>query len=190
MRVTLEALFDAFAAAYAAGGRPDVVEFLDRAGTDRDELGLLIDRFLMAVPARQSTEEDLVLMEAQLSGEPPLLLLRQRRKLARTAIVDAIVNAFGIAEPKRSKVADYYHELETGLLDPGGVSSKILAVVGKVLGADVAALARLWPAPAGLAFQRKAGEPVESGLPLRSAEQSRTEGLEQDEVDRLFTAGS
>lgn len=189
MGMTVESLFDEFAAAYAAGGTPDVAEFLRRAGDQREELGLLMDRFLMAALARQTTEEDIVLMEAQLSGEPPLLVLRQRRKLTRAVIVDAIVAAFGIDEPKRPKVADYYHRLETGLLDPRAVSGKILIVLGKVLGADVSTLARLWPAPAGVAFQRKAGELFESEALPRPTKGSRAEGVEQDEVDRLFTAG-
>ena len=189
MGMTVESLFDEFAAAYAAGGTPDVAEFLRRAGNQREELGLLMDRFLMAAPARATTEEDIVLMEAQLSGEPPLLVLRQRRKLARAVIVDAIVTAFGIDEPKRSKVADYYHRLETGLLDPHAVSGKVFVVIGKLLGADIDTLARQWPAPLAAPYLRKTDESFdEPSFMSRSpaAEAEPTEG--PDEVDLLFTS--
>jgi hypothetical protein len=75
------------------GERPDVLEYLDRAGDDRDALADLIDRFLEAVPARSPSEEEVVLMEARLSSEPPILVLRRRRALARDAVVDAPVRA-------------------------------------------------------------------------------------------------
>ena len=188
MGMTVESLFDEFAAAYAAGGTPDVAEFLRRAGVQREELGLLMDRFLMAAPARATTEEDIVLMEAQLSGEPPLLVLRQRRKITRAVIVDAILASFGISEQKRPKVADYYHRLETGLLDPLGVSGKIFAVIGTLLGADIDTLARQWPAPPAAAYLRKTDESLELSSMPRSpaAEAEPTEG--PDEVDLLFTS--
>ena len=188
MAVTVETLFDEFAAAYAAGRTPDVAEFLRRAGNQREELGLLMDRFLMAAPARQTTEEDRVLMEAQLSGEPPLLVLRRRRKLARSAVVDAIMAAFGISEQKRPKVADYYHRLETGLLDPRAVSGKVFLEIGKLLGADIDTLARPWPARPAAAYLRKTDEYFEpSSMPRSPAVQDEpTEG--PDEVDLLFTS--
>ena len=188
MAVTVETLFDEFAAAYAAGRTPDVAEFLRRAGNQRRELGLLMDRFLMAAPARQTTEEDRVLIEAQLSGEPPLLVLRRRRKLARSAVVNAIVAAFGISEQKRPKVADYYHRLETGLLDPRGVSDKVFVVIGKLLGADIDALARQWPAPTAAAYLRKTDESFELSSMPRSPAVEAEEREGPDEVDLLFTS--
>lgn len=184
--MTVEALFDEFASAYAAGMAPDVVEFLRRAGNQREDLGLLVDRFLASMPARATTEEDIVLMEAQLSGVPPLLVLRNRRKLARSVVVDAIVTAFGITEHKRAKVVDYYHRLETGLLDPRGVSIKVFGVMGTVLGANIDALGRQWPAPPEAAFQRGPYEMTEGGLASRSGAVGAAQ--EPDEVDHLFTA--
>jgi hypothetical protein len=55
-------LFDEFAVRYRRGERPYVLEYLDRAGDDRDALADLIDRFLEAVPARSPSEEEVVLM--------------------------------------------------------------------------------------------------------------------------------
>lgn len=96
--------------------------------------------------------------------------------------------AFGISEQKRPKVADYYHRLETGLLDPRGVSDKVFVVIGKLLGADIDTLARQWPAPPAAAYLRKTDEYFElSSMPRSAAvEDEPTEG--PDEVDLLFTS--
>ena len=61
MNPTIATLFDEFATAYRRGDAPDVLDYLGRAGGDADALADLIDRFLRAVPARASTEEEIVL---------------------------------------------------------------------------------------------------------------------------------
>jgi len=117
----MELLFDEFATRYKRGERPDVGEYLERAGLERGDLGRLIDRFLEAVPAREPTPEEIVLMQAQLEQQPPILLLRLRRKLSRDAVVSALVTTLGVDPAKSKKVGGYYHRLETGLLDPNRV---------------------------------------------------------------------
>ena len=66
-------------------------------------------------------------------GEPPLLLLRKRRKLRRDAVIAALMTALQLDPAKREKVAGYYHELETGLLDPEGVDRTVWAALGEFL---------------------------------------------------------
>lgn len=179
-------LFDEFAMRYSRGERPDVLEYLDRAGDDRDALADLIDRFLEAVPARSPSEEEVVLMEARLNSEPPILVLRRRRALARDAVVDALVRVLGLDPSKRSKVGRYYHELETGLLDPAPVDSSVWAVLAEFLRANVRALADFRPPPLTAPVARRR---MDSGWVLAerlSASEIAAEDI-RDEVDRLFT---
>src|SRR6266511_5839181 len=111
-------LFDELARRFGAGERPDVTEYLGRAGEEADELAALLDAFLQAAPTLPPAEETVAMMEAWTAGEPPLLALRVRRGLRRAQVVDALVRLLGLDPAKREKVAAYYHRLETGLLDP------------------------------------------------------------------------
>ena len=58
-----------------------------------------------------------------LQGNPPLLELRRRRGLKRDLVVDGLVRLLGLDPGKRERVARYYDELETGLLDASRVDS-------------------------------------------------------------------
>jgi hypothetical protein len=188
---SVETLFDEFATSYLRGEQPDVRDFLERAGAEREDLGRLLDGFLQAVPAREPTEEEVVLLQARLEQEPPLLALRLRRKLSRGSVVDAIVAALGLDPAKREKVDGYYHRLETGLLEPGGVNRSVWDALGDFLGANVRALAGVAspppPAAPALSYLRRADD-VQKRLYSMSVEHARVEP-EPDEIDRLFTAG-
>ena len=126
MDVSVELLFDEFAARHARGEHPDAREYLERAEERRDELARLLDGFLAAAPVQPPGEETLALFASlvpEAAGEatqPPLLAERVRRGWRRDEIVDWIRERFGIAEEKREKVARYWHELETGLLPASG----------------------------------------------------------------------
>ncbi len=74
----MELLFDEFATRYLRGERPTCASTSSAPATSADELGSLLDRFLQAVPARAPTEEEIVLTQARLEQEPPLLVLRLR----------------------------------------------------------------------------------------------------------------
>jgi hypothetical protein len=204
---TVERLFDEFARAYLRGERLDVREYLARAGAERDELASMLDRFLRAVPAREPSEEEIVLMQARLEQEPPLLVLRRdRRKLGRAAVVDALVAALGLDPAQRDKVAGYYHELEIGLLDPKPVSAKVWDVLGEFLQANVRLLAGLRPPPLGVAKPHYRRADRDLGA-LYSIEEVRTFAFDtkiesvsspvpaepppvRDEIDELFTGVS
>jgi hypothetical protein len=188
----VETLFDEFATRYLRGEQPDVRDYLVRAGTGSDDLARMLDRFLEAAPSREPTEEEVVLMQARLESEPPLLLLRQRRKLTRAAVVDALVGLLGLDAAKSAKVRRYYSDLEVGVLDPRPVDGRVWEALGSVLGANVRAVAALRPEPpaaSALAYMR---EPTLMQAKLSAAEPAPTAPAEEarDEIDRLFTAGS
>jgi hypothetical protein len=187
----VETLFDEFATSYLRGEQPDVRDFLERAGAEREDLGRMLDRFLQAAPAREPTEEEVVLLRARVEQEPPLLALRLRRKLSRGSVVDAIVAALGLDPAKREKVDGYYHRLETGLLEPGGVNRRVWDALGEFLQANVRALAGvappLPPTASAVSYLRRADD-VQERLYSMSVEHARLEP-EPDEIDRLFTAG-
>jgi len=195
----VETLFGEFARSYLRGEKPEMHECLERAGSDREELGRMLDRFLQAVPAREPTEEEVVLMQARLEQEPPLLVLRLRRKLSRGAVVDAIVRRLELDPAKREKVAGYYHELEVGTLDPKPVSSRLWDALGEFLDANVRVLAgiRLEPkASAGvylretrhLASWVEVADSLQTDFARREIRTPAPEP-ERDEIDSLFTAG-
>jgi hypothetical protein len=191
MGTPVSLLFDEFALRYRRGERPDVREYLERAGAEREDLGLLIDRFLQAVPAREPSEEEVVLLQAQIQQEPPLLLLRKRRKLRREAVIAALMTALQLDPAKREKVAGYYHELETGLLDPERVDRTVWAALGEFLRANVRALARagtVSPAAPAASYLRAADFALETHLENIPDQPARAE--EPDNVDRLFTGGA
>jgi hypothetical protein len=187
----VELLFDEFATRYLRGDRPDVGDYLERAGGEQEELSRLLDRFLEAVPARETSEEEIVAMQARLEQQPPILLLRLRRALSREAVVEALVAKLGLDPAKSGKVGGYYHELEVGILDPEPVSARVWDVLAEVLKANVRALAGRRPEPAApaAAYMR---EPTivlreRTDMPMAAASAPPPE---PDEVDRLFTASA
>ncbi|GIU95796.1 MAG: hypothetical protein KatS3mg012_2253 [Gaiellaceae bacterium] len=86
MRPEAELLFEDFAARYARGEHPDVRDYLERAGDERDALVTLIDGYLASVPAQPPSAETLATF-AELALEerkaPPMLAMRVRMGLRR-----------------------------------------------------------------------------------------------------------
>ena len=186
-----ELLFDEFATRYVRGEHPDVREYLERAGPEREELGRLIDRFLEVVPARKSTEEEIVLMQARLEQQPPILLLRLRRKLGREAVVAALVGQLRLDPGKSDKVGGYYHDLEVGNLDPDPVDRRVWDVLADVLEANVGALAGYRPEappPAAAYLRERSG--MQAKLSERAAAPAVPPDEGPDEIDRLFTGSA
>jgi len=189
--VQVETLFDEYATRYLRGERPDVREYLERAGAEREELGRLVDRFLEAVPAREPTEEDVVLMQARLEQQPPILLLRLRRALSREAVVAALVDTLRLDPAKSGKVAGYYHDLEVGNLDPEPVSRRVWEVLAELLSANVRGLAGLRPeAPAAAVAYRREPTLMQAKLDHAAPVAAAPEAAEPDEIDVLFTGSA
>jgi hypothetical protein len=184
VRSTATDLFEQFANAYASGERPRAEEYVERAkGADAELLARMIDRFLASTPSRGARDEDAALLDSWLT-EPALLRARVRRGLRRDEVVDALVRDLALDAAKRSKVRDYYHRLESGLLDPDRIDHRVYDALGRLFGTHVRALAR-WrpprpePAPAYYRSFEQDAEPP----PLAP----EAAAVQPDEVDRLFT---
>jgi hypothetical protein len=183
-------LFAEYATAFVRGERPEAREFLSRAGPDADDLALLIDRFVASAPAQMPDEETVAVTAAWLGRETPLFELRVRRGIKREQLVDSLMATLGLASAARTKVGRYYHELETGLLDPRRVDRRVWDALGQAL-RGVVPQSELWrsvPAKAQQAFYRV---DVAMRLPAAAAAPPPlTAPGEPDEVDRLFGVGS
>lgn len=184
----VQELFAEYAAAFASGERPRARDFLDRAGAEAGELGELIERFLQAAPRLAPTAEDSALLAGWLEGEPPLVTQRVRQGLKRAAVVDALREALGLGADTRDRLADAYHELETGQLDPAGVDASVWSALAGILKANVRELGA-WRAPRlelQQAFLR-----ADAGMALETPSAVRPHRVsEQDQIDRLFRAVS
>jgi hypothetical protein len=186
-------LLDEYRERFARGGEPDVRAYLERAGGGAAELRSLLDDFLLNARMPEPAPESVAAMRALLVGTPPLLELRRRKGVPRSAMVDAIVGRLGIDAAKRERVARYYHLLESGLLALGRIDERVFEAVAEALGVTRAEIVA-WRAPqvAAPALMRAAPAPAEpvqerAATALRldlSGALDRTGDL--DEVDRLF----
>jgi hypothetical protein len=178
-------LFDEYAAAYARGERPRADDYLARAGDERQDLASLLDEFLRRAPVPIPTEDDVRLLGMMLADEPPLLTLRVRRGIKVDDVVSAVIDQLGLDPSRRPKVKRYYQMLEGGVLDPGGVSRRIRAVLAEVFGTSVdsAISSTSRPVAHAAAFLRRSE--------LRETAPSAPAAVpaEADEIDLLFTGG-
>ena len=186
LRKGVDELFAEYADAYASGRRPRAEQFLRQAGEDADELAGMIDRFLGSAPRRAAAPEDSKTLARWLTAtpvDPPLLAVRKRMALKREQVVDALVRDLKIDPAKRGKVGRYYHELETGQLDPGRVERSVFGVLERIFDQALPRLEALAkPLRAEPAFFREAD--------VRAVHSRRTFSIpepEPDEVDALFT---
>ena len=182
-------LFDDFAARFARGERPDAREYLAQAHDAADELAALIDRFLETVPPPPPDEDALVAVQAWLAGDPPLLELRKRRGVKVDGVVDALVERLGVDRAKREKVKRYYQQLETGLLDPARVSGRVFDALSETLHARVREALTWRPRPVAYESAFLRADAVPDARTLAYAPAAAAEPAEQDEIDKLFTAG-
>src|SRR2546430_186549 len=181
-------LFDEYAAAYSRGERPQVREYLARAGPQADELAGLIDEFLQRAPVAEPDEETMTIVGALVEGHPPLLELRVQRGLRREQVVDALVRMLGLDVKKEAKVAGYYHQLEGGLLEPRGVDRRVWDALAETFKTRVDDLVAWRPRPAEAtpAYLRAAGMPADVVAPPAPASTK----VERDEIDDLFLSGA
>lgn len=178
----LDELFEEFVTEYGHGRNPDVREYLDRAGSDRSELGALIDSYLAFAPIAGTDDETLILVNARIAGRTPIAEARARRDLTVSAVVESLRERLGLASGLTGRLRDAYQDLEGDWLDPRGVHSSVWGALRAVLGTDVRRLAGVGDAAgAGVLMRREPpeAEPTPSAPGPLSAEPL-------DEVDRLF----
>jgi hypothetical protein len=190
-------LLDEYRARFAAGERPDVADYVARAGDDADALAELLDDFLRTVPAPEPPPETVAAIRAIAAAEPALLAQRTARGVRREAVIDALMTRFGFKKASRPKLEERYHELESGLLDPGRVDTGVLDAIAAALGLVRSQLVFSRPPQARLqAYLRMApgARPkpeVSMAPPLFAAPMAVPAAApeEPDEIDRLFGVG-
>lgn len=192
----------------------DPVRYLDQVeGRDREELAVLIDAYLQRAPRRRVTSATVSssaravsdAVERSLFGDAgtwPLLLprLRERAKLSRRVLVAQLAERLAVDRAEQ-RVADYYHRMETGLIDPDGVTDRVLEALGALLGTSARrlrdagrAIAPLRPALDAAAYARTAApdpELAQSAPPPAAGDGDERAGDDGTAavVDALFTGG-
>jgi hypothetical protein len=201
----------AFIEAWNSGRRPDVDEYLERApAPEREELAGLIRTFLLEAPVPAYSEETLAAIQAdpatrkvaalldEEAGLWPGLLprLRHRMKLKREEVVAQLAEMLGFGA-NAPKVRAYYHEMETGTLDPRGVSRRVLEALAGIFGVSTGELEAAGDysvafSPEAAFLRRLDGLAASADHVLAESMEYGSPGGEPeewDEVDRLFRGG-
>jgi hypothetical protein len=207
---SVDRLLADYIAEHRAGGEADPREYLARASPEqRTELAALIDTYLTYASRRpfdqamfrgSSAERTVDELERAIVGQAglwPAVLpnLRGRAGLKRSELVERLAAMLGVTS-RKEKVADYYHQMEQGLLPAQGVSDRVLGVLGQLVGETLQTLRdagrALTPSGQGpaaapaAAFARRAYS--DPGAQEGAAAAARHEA-EWDEVDELFRGG-
>jgi hypothetical protein len=205
----VDRLFADYVAEHQASPGADSQAYLSQVTpADRAELIALIDGYLSRAPRRtfdvgafrgSSAERTVDMLDRALAGESglwPALLpeLRDRAGLKRGELVQRLTAALGVTG-REAKVEGYYHRMEQGRLTATGVSDRVLAALGELLGESAEALraagAALSPsagADDSPAFARAAlADPV--AAPAASSAPAAAADAQRDAVDELFTGG-
>lgn len=185
----LDRLFDEFASRRARGESPEPAEYMRRAGADAARLGAMIDGLLMATPAPEPDPAMVAAFRAWMADEAPMVALRHRHGRRRSDMVQAVMQLLALPERVRDRVADHYHRLETGLLDPSRVDRRIVDELSRLLGARLQDL----PRPRGPVAPAPAMMRPAPGAPSAPMDSELSPAPAQDtamaEVDRLFGVG-
>ncbi len=205
----IDALLEQYAAAYRSG-EYDPAPFLDQAPEEqRDELGELIELFLMQVDPPEWDPEGYAASDAARLTErilPQILVpergwrellpgLRMRQKRSRREISEELADALGANGLEQSeKVRDYYHDMERGNLRPQGVSRQVLDSLAEIYDITVEALRRagertMPPGASDSAVYARTLSDADQTFGVASPGDTRFSRIsgEPDRIDRLFT---
>jgi hypothetical protein len=205
----VDRLLAEFRADFEAGGSMLPSDILERVeGADRRELEALIDGYLSHAPRRPfdaaalaaspaaglADELASALAARESTWRTVLPRLRHAAELSRANLVARLSAALGV-ERDEERVAFYYHRMEQGLLEPDGVSDRVLGALAQVVGSTVDRLREagaalgVEEATATASFARSVEHDVEHALLLDAAPAPAQSPNTQDEVDQLFTGG-
>ena len=207
--------FAAFTRSYEAGnGDPlPFMEGLDEPGRRRFQL--MVDDYLERNPEADrdlSRLKDPAIarligtvvprLDGASGGMSTLVIdLREGRQLLQGDVVEALAADLDATDAEKEKIDDYYHDLEFGNLPAEGISAKLLASLGKILGTTGDKLKEAgqalgpWGSPAtGLIFTRMAddAEDVVMGEASQAGKAPSGAGRRSDppdRIDQLFTGG-
>jgi len=201
-----------FIDAWNSGQRPDLDQYLERVPEpEREELAGLIRAFMLDAPVPAYSPETL----RQIQGEPAvqrtieliesqsglwaelLPRLRNRVRLTREQVVSRLADALGQAS-KEASVHAYYHRMESGTIEPSGVSRRVLDALAGIFGVrtkDLEAAGDFGSAPGPeTAYSMFARTLEADAAPDMNAERLEYRSPEKppekwDDVDRLFLGG-
>ena len=186
----MDTLFDEYTSRWARGERPDTASYLDRAGHERAELAILIDRYLAFAVPPEPDEAAIRFAERLAEGDPPLLAARVARGIRAQTVVERLLKAFRLPADQEKKVSRYWHALESGCREPSDVTLELWHEIVEILGSGAEA-ARGWSVRAAgrqqIAFERR--ETTDFAPTTAPAAAPAKEEDERDEVDRLFGYG-
>src|SRR4051794_33432886 len=193
-----------FIDAWNAGERPEVNDYLERVPEgERDELAGLLAAFLEWAPPPTYTEQQrqeiardpavsstLNLIEGP--GLWPALLpsLRRRARITRDQVVERLADMLGVSG-KEARVRVYYHEMESGTLDPGGVSQRVIDALASIFGvssdeiADAGELGAPAAAAGGVYLRAEMDVHADDAEYERAPRGARQSPGDWDEVDQL-----
>jgi hypothetical protein len=203
----VDELLEQYAAAFSEGSRDPSPYLKQTTGEDRDELEALIELFLLrSAPTKwdrkafdSSPSRKLADRLANDLNTPPggwtelLPSLRTRQEIKREDVDRRLAEELEAEdESEARKVADYYHDMEQGNLDPKGVSDRVLGALSGIYGTAVGVLRRAGEATSpgqasGALYARSPGDAAH----LASFEWGRDTGINRikgkpDRIDRLF----
>ena len=192
--MTTEQLIEEFRRAYVAGERPDAAEFIKRAGAgDHEAVRIGIRMVLAEEPPPDPAPETLVMVQAMMRGEQPLIALRTSKGLTRDAVVHRLRELLLLGPEREPKVAEYYHRIETSQLPLAGIRDRVFDALAGALGVARSSLMLKGPGPeergAEFAAFARASRPGEALGPMGDVLPLAAPG-EPDEVDDLFTGGA
>lgn len=180
---TVMRLVEEFAAARARGERPDVRDYLDRAGDRADEFGAMVGAIVAATPPPPPSAEAVATAEALLAAEPPLLAIRHRRGLTVDDVTDRLAADLAVPAGSRPRLRALYQRLEAGLVDAAGIATRLRAALAAALGVDEE---RIAPAPASVHDAVFARGPEGWEAALDDLPVDELPGPSSAEVDALF----
>lgn len=199
--MSVDELLERFQAELRRTGEADPRTYLSQVqGAERAELAALLDVTLEHAPDppfdaarfaawRESAHGKAAIARvARATGrEKSLAELRNAAEIPRSKLVAGLVQALGLGEGEPA-VRRRYHQLESGQLEPTGVSARVWSALGELLGHSAetvrAAAGAAGPAAgaAGAVFARTAATADAASAPPAPASQEPHD----PEVDALF----
>jgi len=205
----VERLRERFIAEFEAGRAPDPREYLAQVdATGQRRLEEALDAYLEQAPRRpfdanafatspaRALADDLGQSLQGRAGTWPVVLprLRHSARLRRSELVARLAASLGVAD-REEKVGRYYHEMEQGLLEPRGVSDRVLDALAALLGTtrerlrEAAAGLGPGPSPSSDALFARTATPdadARAAMGPPAPASSPAPHDDRDEVDALF----
>ncbi len=194
----VDELYRRYVTEYNDAGDADPRTYLDELhGVDRAELAARIDRFLDTAPppafdveafAKFRADPKRQALVAQILSSETLVDLRSEAAVSKRAVGEALAKRLGLAA-QANAVRARYHDVETGNVDPGRVTSRVWEALAGILGAPVERLREAAERGFGASGRLGGAAFARSELARSMALSDEPGAIEEepdDVVDRLF----